>query len=142
MYCMIHIQKCVYYLTFRHIRAYSRPIKTFQPYCHMPYLEHCVTLAYYEPCHIQNPDVFKPKIYSELCQGIFWQRRVTLAYWEPCHIQNFAMFRSLAYLEPEAYSESCLYRHIQAYSAIFDNDSYNNINFLFFHFNFTLFNEI
>ena len=66
----------VYYLTFRHIRAYSRPIKTFQPYCHMPYLEHCVTLAYYEPCHIQNPDVFKPKIYSELCQGIFW------------HIQN------------------------------------------------------
>ena len=42
--------------------------------------------------------------YSERC--------VTLAYWEPCQIQNFAIFRILAYLEPEAYSESYLFMHI------------------------------
>ena len=51
-------------------------------------------------------------------------------------------FDSNTDLEPEAYSESCLYRHIQAYSGVFDDNSHNNINFLFFHFNFTLFNEI
>ena len=35
----------------------------------------------------------------------------------------------MAYLGPEAYSESFLYRHIQAYSGMFDLDSYNNISF-------------
>ena len=45
----------------------------------------------------------------------------------------------MAYLGPEAYSESCLNKHIQAYSGIFDSDSYNNSNFLFFHFNLTYF---
>ena len=58
-------------------------------------------------------------------------RCVTLAYLKPCHIQNFAIFRILAYLGPEAYSGSCLYRYIQVYSGIFYNDSYNNINFIF-----------
>ena len=58
-----------------------------------------------------------------------------ITYWEHCHIQNYAIFRILAYLGPEAYSESCLYKYIQAYSGIFDNDSYNNTDFLFFHFN-------
>ena len=38
----------------------------------------------------------------------------------------------MAYLGAEAYSESCLYRHIQEYSGIFDTDSYNSINFPFF----------
>ena len=48
------------------------------------------------------------------------------------HIQNFAIFKMLAYLGPNAFSVSCLYRHIQVYSGIVDNDSYNNINLLFF----------
>ena len=64
------------------------------------------------------------------------ERSVTLGYWDLCHIQNFVIFRILACLGPEAYSESCLYRHIEAYSSIFDNDNYNNVNF-FFHFNLT-----
>ena len=38
----------------------------------------------------------------------------------------------MAYLGAEAYSESCLYGHIQEYSGIFDTDSYNSINFPFF----------
>ena len=50
----------------------------------------------------------------------------TLPYSECCHIQN------LAHLGPKAYSESCFCRHIQAYLGIFNNDSYDNINFLFF----------
>ena len=33
----------------------------------------------------------------------------------------------LAYLGPEAYLESCLFSHIQLYSDMFNNDSYNNI---------------
>ena len=45
-------------------------------------------------------------------------------------VENPAIFRILAYLGPQAYSESCLYKHIQAYSDIFDSDSYNKINFL------------
>ena len=64
---------------------------------------------------------------------------VTLTYWESCHIQNFAMFKTLAYLEPKAYSESCLFRHYLTYSGIFNNSSHDNIKFLFFHFNLTYF---
>ena len=44
-------------------------------------------------------------------------------------MQNFAIFKILAYLGSEAYSESCLFRHIQTYPDIFNNDSYNKINF-------------
>ena len=51
---------------------------------------------------------------------------------ENCHIKHFAILRILSYLGPVAFSESCLFRHIQAYSGIFNNDSYNNINFLLF----------
>ena len=43
------------------------------------------------------------------------ERCVTLAYVEPCHIQKFAILRILAHVGPEVYSESCLYRNIQAY---------------------------
>ena len=88
---------------FSHIVTYSKP---------------CVTLAYSEPCNIQNPDIFG-------IQDTFrtWSRRVlaysercgTLAYSEPCHIQNFVIFRILVYLGPAVYWESCLYstfRHI------------------------------
>ena len=61
-------------------------------------LEPCVILAYSEPCHIQNPGMFKTRVSlsryilpcSELC--------VTIVYWEPGHIQNFAIFQILAYL--------------------------------------------
>ena len=45
----------------------------------------------------------------------------------------------MGYLGPEAHSESCLYKHIQAYLVIFDSDSYNNIDFLFFHFSLNYF---
>ena len=54
----------------------------------------------------------------------------TLPYSGLCHIQNFGHEDPM--LGPEAYSESCLFRHIQAYPRIFNNDIYNNINFLFF----------
>ena len=98
------------------------------------YVEPCVALAYAEPCHIQDFGTFiEPEIYSKLCQDIllYSPHCVMLAYWEPCHMQNFAIFRVLAYLGPEAYSESCLFRHIQPYSGIFNNDSYKNMSFLF-----------
>ena len=68
--------------TFKHIVVYSEP---------------CVTVAYSEPCHYQNPDMFRT-------QDIFWflprhmlaylEYCVKLAYWVPCricdprHIQN------------------------------------------------------
>ena len=98
-------------------------------------LEPSVTLAYSEPFHIQNPGIFRTQdifrtlprhilTYSECC--------VTLAQWKRCHIESFNIFRILAYFGPQAYSKSCLFRHIHAYSDIFNNDSYNNTNFLFF----------
>ena len=89
-------------------------------------------VAYLEPFYIQNPGIFRAQdIFRTLSRHIlaYLKHYVTLAYWEPCHIQNLAIFRNLAYLGPEAYSESCLYRHIQAYSDIY------------FHFNFTCFSR-
>ena len=129
---MIHIKNPLYYRKFRHVQAYSRPIQTYSA---MAYLEPSVILVYSEPCHIQNPRIFRTQdifrtlsrntlTYPELC--------VTPAIWETCHIQNFVIFRILAHLGLEAYSESYLYRYIQAYSGILNNDSYNNINFLIF----------
>ena len=113
---MIHIRNPVYYHKFQvHILAY-------------------VTPAYSEPCHIQNPGIFRTEDkFRTLLRHIlaYSERCVTLAYWEPCHIQNFVIFKILAYVRPEAYSKSCLYRHIQAYSGIFNNDSHNNINLFF-----------
>ena len=82
------------------------------------YLEPCVSLAYSEPCYIQNSDIFRTQdIFRTLSRDIpaYSPRGVTLGYWEHRHIQDFAMLRILTYLRPEAYTESCLYRNIQAY---------------------------
>ena len=70
----------------------------------------------------------EPKIYSELCQGIFGHIKNAV---QQSHIENPYLQPILAYLGLEAYSESCLYRHIQVYAGIIINDSCNNINFLF-----------
>ena len=82
------------------------------------YLESCVTCAYSELCHLQNPSIFRTQyIFRPLSRHILaYPERLTLAYWEPYHIQNLATFRILAYLRLEAYSESWSFRHIQVYS--------------------------
>ena len=136
----LHIQNRVYYWKFR--QTYSGVFTSYSDLSShvVAYLEPCVTLAHSEPCHIQNSGKFRTQdIFRTLSKLIlvYLERCVTLAYWKPYHTQSFAIFRSLTYLGPEAYSQSCLFRHIQAYSDIFNNDSYNNINFLFFHFNLT-----
>ena len=64
------------------------------------YLEPCMTLAYSEPCNIQNPDIFRIQdMFRILSRHILVhsKRCVMLAYREPCHIQNFAIFRILGY---------------------------------------------
>ena len=78
--------------------------------------------------HIQNPTILRILAYFRI-QDIF---RHLSRLCELCDIENFAIFKTLAYLGSEAYSESYLYRHIQAYSGKFNNDHYNNINFPFF----------
>ena len=99
------------------------------------YLEPCVTLEYSEYCHIQNPGIFSTQdIFRTLSKHILVLFRKqcnafilrTLSYSELCHIQKIGILRL------QAYSESCSFRHIQVYSGIFSNDSYN-INFLFFN---------
>ena len=75
----------------------------------LTYLKPCVTLAYLESLYFQNPKYIQDSAktiptYSERC-------------------------RTLAYLQPKAYS--CRFSHIQSYSGIFNNDSYNEIIFLF-----------
>ena len=105
------------------IQAYPCPIQTYSA------ILWYITLAYSELCHIQNSGIIRTQdIFRTLSRHIlvYSKHCVTLAYWEPCHIQNFGN------LGPEAYSESSLFRYIQAYSGIFNNDFYNNINFLFF----------
>ena len=58
---------------------------------------------------------------------------ITKEFWEKA-IQFHGTFhgRNMAYLRPEACPDSCLFRLIQAYSDIFNKDSYNNINIPFF----------
>ena len=88
--------------------------------------------------HIQNPVYYREFRHIQACSrpiqtycGIF--RTLCNSFiFRTLPYSEFAIFRILAYLGPEAYLESCLYRHIQAYSGILNNDSYNNINFLFF----------
>ena len=63
------------------------------------YLELCATLAYSEPCHVQNSDIFGTKtIFRTLPRHILAhsERCVTLAYSEHCHIRKFVVFRILA----------------------------------------------
>ena len=82
------------------------------------YLEPCVTLAYSEHSHILILAHLEPKIYPELCQSISGTSKTlcnarilrTLTYF------NFTIFRILGIFRPNAYSKSCLFRHIQAYS--------------------------
>ena len=133
---MIHIQNSVYHRKFRHIHVLLRHI---QPYCAI-FRTLCSSWIF-RTLPIQNPGIF-------ITSDTFWtlsrhilaysERCVTFAYWEPCHIQNFTTFRILVYLGTDVYSESCSYKRIQAYPGIFDNDSYNSINFRsFFHCNLT-----
>ena len=90
----------------------------------MACLESCLTLAYSEPCHVQDPGIFRNKEYIQnsvkTYSGIFITFRnarilKTLPYLELWHIYNFGILMAKAYLE------SCLFRHIHAYSGIFNN---------------------
>ena len=66
------------------------------------YLEPCVTLAYSELCHIQNPgivrtqDIFSAnsvKVYSDIFRTLRNARILrTLPYSESCFLQNFGIF--------------------------------------------------
>ena len=135
MYCMIHSQNLFYYLKFRHVQAYQHPIKTYLAM--LWHIQDPVSLL-----HFQNPVIFRilayleHTIHSEHCQSIFWHIQNTVQH---CHIENSVIFRTLPFSEfwhilnaRHIHSESCLYRHIQAYSGIFNNDSLNTINFLFY----------
>ena len=81
-------------------------------------------MANLEPLlHIQNPAIFRIQdIFITLSRYIlaYSEHCVMLTDWESCHIQTFDTFRILAYLGPKVYS------------GIFNNNSYNNISFLFF----------
>ena len=107
---MINIQNSVSYCKFRHIQAYCGIFRTLCNSC------------IFRTCHIQNSGIFRTQdIFSTLSRHILeysehcvCNARImrTLPHSELCHIQN------LAYLGPEAYSNSGLYRHIKAYSII------------------------
>ena len=89
------------------------------------YLEPCLSLTYSESYHIQNPDTLRAwGMFRTLSRHILaYSHCVMVAYWESCHIQNFGIFRTRDIF-------GILF--IWAYSVIFNNGSYNNINFLFF----------
>ena len=113
---LLHIQT--------YIQAYSHPIQTYSAI--LWYFEAWCNLAYSEPCHIQNSDIFRTwdilnsiKAYS----GIFWMMFNTCIlrtppYSELCHIQNFGLGL----------------RHIQnpVYISIFNNDGLITLTFFFF----------
>ena len=101
---------------FRHIHVLFRHI---QPYCGIfRTLCNPCPLVYSELCHIQNPGIFWTQdIFRTLSRHIlaYSECCITFSYQEHCHTQNLTLFKILAYLGPKKYSESCLFRHIQAY---------------------------
>ena len=109
MYYITLIQNPLCCSKFRHIQAYSRPMQTYS------------VILWHSQC---NSCVFKILPYSES-----W------------HIQNPRYIQNMAYPEYGSYIQSsCIFRTIriliififQEYSGIFNNDSYSNINFIFF----------
>ena len=99
------------------------------------YFEYCVILAYSEPCHIQNPDIFRTRdIFRTLSRNIL-------------AMCNARILRTLPYSELRHSLSKCWHvydrRQIEKpiYLAIFNNGSRNNINFLFCHFNLTCFSK-
>ena len=96
-----HLQKPVCYWKLRHINVLFRRI-----YSHIvAHLEPCVNIAYSEPCNIQKPIKFRTRIYSKLCQWIFWHTQKAVQH---LHIESFTIFRTSRYLErTKAYSEPC-----------------------------------
>ena len=126
MCCIRHLQDPVYYRKLRHsgiFTPYSDIYSVFRTLCNS-----CIfrSLPYSEYWHIE------PKIYSKSRHLLAYVCCLLLAYWKPCHILNFCLFRIMAYLGSEAYSEACLFRYIQVYLGIFNSDSYDKTNFLFF----------
>ena len=86
------------------------------------YLEPRVSLWYSEPCHIQNPGIFRTQdVFRTLSRHIleYLKHCLTLTYWEHCDIQSISIFRILTYLQPR-HIENPIYidtfRHIQLYS--------------------------
>ena len=116
IYWMRHIQNLAYYHKFSHVSLFTSYSDIFTYI--VAYLEPCVTLAYSEPYHIQNPGIFRTRdIFWTLSSHIlaYLERSVTLSFWEPCDIENLAIFRILTCLKTEAYSEPSIFRHIQTY---------------------------
>ena len=66
------------------------------------YSEPCVTLAYSEPCYIQNPGIFRtmtylePEAYSELCQTSTMERFAKIIDGYNC-FRNISLSLSLLY---------------------------------------------
>ena len=129
MCCMTHIQNPAFYRKFRHWCI----LRHIQPYCGIfrTLCNSCIfrTMPYSKSWHIENEETFRTLSrhilsFRTLCNVHILR---TLRYSTICCIQNFG-----AYLGHNTYLESCLYRQIQEYSGIFDNNSYNNVNFMFF----------
>ena len=88
-------------------------------------LEHCVTVPYSESCHIQNPDISRTRVVFRTLSShtlAYLKRCVRLANLELC------LFQGSRYIQ-----NPVLFRYIQAYSGIFNNENYNKLQWR--HFN-------
>ena len=91
------------HVLFRHIQPYCGTFRILRNSCIFRTLPHSKSQRIQNQIYIQNSVNAYSGISTTLCN-------------ERQHIVNPAIFRILVYLGPDAYSESCLYRHIQAYS--------------------------
>ena len=104
----------------RHIQPHCDIIRTLCNTCMF------TALLYSEYWHIQNPRYIQNSV--KVFSGIFrtlcnaWILR-NLQYSELCHVHNFGIFRTQGTFR---------ILFICAYSGIFNNNSSNDINFLFF----------
>ena len=101
MFCIRHIQDPAIYRTLllSSIKTYSGTFISYLDTLNhvVAYLEPCVTLAYSEFWHIQNPIYIQNsvKAYFGIFRTLFNVRMLrTLPYLELCHIQDFGIFRT------------------------------------------------
>ena len=92
------------YRTLSQIQTYSGVFTSYLDILShvVTYLETCLTLTYLEPCHFQNPSMFRIRdifrtlpyfgIFGTLCNARMLR---TLPYLELCHIQNFVYIGSV-----------------------------------------------
>ena len=117
------LRTSVYYRKFRYIQRYSCPVQI-----HSAMLWTRCNACIFRTLPHSEFDIFRIEdVVKTMSRHILLIQNAV----NNLHNENPTIFRSLAHLGPYMYSEFCLFKHIEAYSDIFNNNSYNNVKIFF-----------